>query len=69
MLEGAGEGALDGSEADMLDWLAKAWNIKIEIADGIAREQPSSSTRAEPPDVTADSAAAHASPPALEAPA
>ena len=34
MLEGAGEGALDGGEADLLDWLSKAWNIKIEIADG-----------------------------------
>src|SRR4029079_18453879 len=34
VLEGAGEGALDGQEADLLDWLSKAWNIKIEIADG-----------------------------------
>jgi hypothetical protein len=34
VLEGAGEGALDGHEADLLDWLSKAWNIKIEIADG-----------------------------------
>src|SRR5215203_446565 len=34
VLESAGEGALDGSEADLLDWLSKAWNIKIEIADG-----------------------------------
>jgi hypothetical protein len=34
VLEGAGEGALDGNEADLLDWLSKAWNIKIEIADG-----------------------------------
>ena len=36
VLEGAGEGALDGKETDLLDWLSKAWNIKIEIADGIA---------------------------------
>jgi hypothetical protein len=35
VLEGAGEGALDGNEADLLDWLSKAWNIKIEIADGM----------------------------------
>ena len=34
VLESAGEGALDGGEADLLDWLSKAWNIKIEIADG-----------------------------------
>jgi hypothetical protein len=34
VLESAGEGALDGTEADLLDWLSKAWNIKIEIADG-----------------------------------
>src|SRR6187551_1797679 len=34
VLESAGEGALDGNEADLLDWLSKAWNIKIEIADG-----------------------------------
>ena len=34
VLEGAGEGALDRNEADLLDWLSKAWNIKIEIADG-----------------------------------
>ena len=36
VLEGAGEGALDGRETDLLDWLSKAWNIKIEIADEIA---------------------------------
>ena len=34
VLESAGEGALDGVEADLLEWLSKAWNIKIEIADG-----------------------------------
>jgi hypothetical protein len=34
ILESAGEGALDGVEADLLEWLSKAWNIKIEIADG-----------------------------------
>ena len=34
VLEGAGEGALDGTEADLLEWLSKAWNIRIEIADG-----------------------------------
>ena len=34
MLESAGEGALDGGETDLLDWLSKTWNIKIEIADG-----------------------------------
>ena len=34
VLESAGEGALDGGEADLLDWLSKTWNIKIEIADG-----------------------------------
>jgi hypothetical protein len=35
VLESAGEGALDGGEADLLEWLSKAWNIKIEIADGL----------------------------------
>jgi len=34
LLRYSGEGALDGTEADLLDWLSKAWNIKIEIADG-----------------------------------
>jgi hypothetical protein len=34
VLEAAGEGALEGGEADLLDWLSKAWNVKIEIADG-----------------------------------
>ena len=36
LVDAFGEGALDGHEADLLDWLSKAWNIKIEIADGIA---------------------------------
>jgi hypothetical protein len=36
VLEGAGEGALDGNEADLLEWLSTAWNIKIEIDDGAA---------------------------------
>jgi hypothetical protein len=34
VLESAVEGALDGGETDLLDWLSTAWNIKIEIADG-----------------------------------
>src|SRR4029450_5657988 len=34
LLESAGEGALDGNEADLLDWLSKTWNIKIAIANG-----------------------------------
>jgi hypothetical protein len=34
VLEAAGEGALEGREADLLDWLSKTWNVKIEIADG-----------------------------------
>jgi hypothetical protein len=33
ILEGAGEGAVEGDEADLLDWLSKAWNVKIEIQD------------------------------------
>jgi hypothetical protein len=33
VLEGAGEGALEGAEAELLDWLSSTWNIKIEIAD------------------------------------
>jgi hypothetical protein len=31
VLEGAGEGALDSVETGLLDWLAKTWNVKIEI--------------------------------------
>jgi hypothetical protein len=33
VLEGADEGAIDGAEASLLDWLSKLWNVKIEIAD------------------------------------
>jgi hypothetical protein len=33
VLEAAGEGALEGREAELLDWLSKTWNVKIEIAD------------------------------------
>jgi hypothetical protein len=36
VLEAAGEGALEGREAELLDWLARAWNVKIEIADSVA---------------------------------
>jgi hypothetical protein len=36
VLEAAGEGALEGREADLLDWLARVWNVKIEIADSAA---------------------------------
>ncbi len=38
MLEGAGEGALDSAETGLLDWLAQAWNVKIEIATSLSRE-------------------------------
>src|SRR5262245_63243730 len=31
VLESAGEGALDAQETDLLDWLSKIWNIKIEM--------------------------------------
>jgi hypothetical protein len=31
VLESAGEGALDHAETSLLDWLAQAWNVKIEI--------------------------------------
>ena len=34
ILEGAQEGALDDKETGLLDWLSRAWNVKIEIADG-----------------------------------
>jgi hypothetical protein len=34
VLESAGEGALDGAEVEMLDWLSRTWNVRIEIADG-----------------------------------
>jgi hypothetical protein len=33
VLEGADEGALDDTEASLLDWLSTLWNVKIEIAD------------------------------------
>ncbi len=32
VLESADEGALDNAEAGLLDWLVRAWNVKIEIA-------------------------------------
>jgi hypothetical protein len=34
VLESADEGAIEGAEAAVLDWLSKLWNIKIEISDG-----------------------------------
>jgi hypothetical protein len=33
VLESAGAQAIDGPEADLLDWLSKAWNVRIEIED------------------------------------
>jgi hypothetical protein len=33
VLEAAGSEAIEGSEAELLDWLAKTWDIKIEIED------------------------------------
>jgi hypothetical protein len=33
VLEASGADAIEGDEADLLDWLAKTWNIKIEIQD------------------------------------
>jgi hypothetical protein len=33
VLEAAGAEAIEGTEAELLDWLAKEWNIKIEIED------------------------------------
>jgi hypothetical protein len=33
VLEAAGSEAIEGREAELLDWLAKAWDIKIEIED------------------------------------
>jgi len=38
LLESAGEGALEGNEVEMLDWLSATWNVKIEIEDGAASE-------------------------------
>jgi hypothetical protein len=36
VLEGAGAEAVEGPEAELIDWLARAWNVKIEIADDSA---------------------------------
>ncbi|HSZ81005.1 MAG TPA: hypothetical protein VLA14_01925 [Polyangia bacterium] len=33
VLEAAGTEAIEGGEAELLDWLAKVWDIKIEIED------------------------------------
>ncbi|HEY4394154.1 MAG TPA: TerB family tellurite resistance protein [Polyangia bacterium] len=33
VLESAGEGALDHAETSLIDWLAEAWNVKIEIQE------------------------------------
>ena len=33
VLEAAGAEAIEAGEAEILDWLAKAWDIKIEIDD------------------------------------
>jgi hypothetical protein len=33
LLDSAGEGVLDENETGLLNWLADAWNVKIEIAD------------------------------------
>jgi hypothetical protein len=33
VLEAAGAEAIEGAEAELLDWLGKAWDIKIEIDD------------------------------------
>jgi hypothetical protein len=33
VLEAAGTEAIEGGEAELLDWLTKAWDIKIEIED------------------------------------
>lgn len=35
ILESAEEGALDDKETNLLDWLSRTWNVKIEIADGV----------------------------------
>lgn len=37
VLESAGEGALEGPEADLLEWLSGLWNVRIEIADDAGR--------------------------------
>ena len=33
VLEAAGSEAIEGREAELLEWLTKAWDIKIEIED------------------------------------
>ena len=33
VLEAAEENGLEDAETEMLDWLASAWNVEIEIAD------------------------------------
>ena len=33
VLEAAGSEAIEGREAELLDWLSKTWDIKIEIED------------------------------------
>jgi hypothetical protein len=33
VLESADEGALDNAETGLLDWLAQAWDVKIEIQE------------------------------------
>jgi hypothetical protein len=33
VLEAAGTEGIEGPEADLLDWLAREWNIKIQIED------------------------------------
>src|SRR5262249_27368677 len=39
VLEGASVDAIEGPEADLLDWLAKTWNVKIEIEEGPEGEE------------------------------
>jgi hypothetical protein len=33
VLEAAGTEAIEGGEAELLDWLGRAWDVKIEIQD------------------------------------
>ena len=33
VLEAAGVEAIEGAEAELLDWLGKTWDIKIEVED------------------------------------
>jgi hypothetical protein len=33
VLEAAGAEAVEGAEAELIDWLARTWNVRIEIAD------------------------------------